>query len=333
LTITRSPTCTDSASTSISRAPGAAHGVDLERVAEREQEHQHRGFEDVPNPAGAQRGEDHEQVDVEAEAGERRQARAQREPSAGGGGEGVGGVMPERRRATALEREAGQQQQQAGGGEAGHQAAARELLLLGGRQRGAPGLGAAERAHQLGAVHRHDAAREAHAPGLGRGAELPALLLRHLAEPQRALLARPQRFAALAGRDALGEHRGYLVGERVELVERDVGRLVAHGERAVAEVGLDRDPPGARAQSLGENLEAAVARAHHRKVRGPGCGRGRRSARGRRAHRTDPSTTCAPGPVAVAMVLLDARTPGGPRPPGRSRRRSRYRMRTIARVH
>ena len=65
------------------RAARAAHGVDLERVAEREQEHQCRRFEDVADPARARRGQNHEQVHIEAELRERRHRRAQREPASG----------------------------------------------------------------------------------------------------------------------------------------------------------------------------------------------------------------------------------------------------------
>ena len=56
------------------------------------------------------------------------------------------------------------------------------------------------------------------------------------------------------------------------LVGHDLVRLVANGERALAEVGLDRDDTGALAQPVREDLEAAAVLGDAWQVFGRGGG-------------------------------------------------------------
>jgi hypothetical protein len=239
----------------VQRPARAPHGVDLERVAEREQEHQHRRLEQVSDRAGADGGEDHEQVDVEAQPGEGRHRRAQREPAAGDGRAEIGGVGPRLRGPCALEHHARDQQRQAGAREHGHRPAARELVHLGGREGGAPRLAARQRPHQLGGVGGHAASRQPDPARLGGHGELVGA--RAVAEPQVALMAGTLGLATLAVGDPLGEQGSHLVRQRVQAVGLDLRWPVADGERVVAEVRDDRHHARALAQAIGEDGETA----------------------------------------------------------------------------
>jgi hypothetical protein len=133
-----------------------------------------------------------------------------------------------------------------------------------------------QRANQLDAVGRHHPAGEADPAGVGGGGELGVLGGRQPAQPQRAFLARAERGAVLAVGDALREQLAHLLGERVEAIRLHQSGLVADRERALVEIGLDRDHPRALAQPVGEDLEAALPVVHPRQVsRGPArAGRG-----------------------------------------------------------
>ena len=146
----------------VERAARAAHGVDLERVAEREQEHQHRGLEDVADHARADRGEDHEQVHVEAEPRERRAATSAARTSRRASAESTKAASCQR--AAARRRARAPCRRPAAPGTAPVSVAiARPFAKCScsaGDMLGAPRLGARQRAHQLGAVGRNVAARE-----------------------------------------------------------------------------------------------------------------------------------------------------------------------------
>jgi hypothetical protein len=257
----------------VQRAPGATHRVDLERVAEREQEHQHRGLRDVADRGRAARGEQHEQVDVEFEPGERRERAARGVPAAEHGRNEKQPAGDRARRLEPVGHGAGDEQRQAHTGEHGHGPALRALGLFAVREPRAPRL-VRERAHDLDAVVGLLVAHERDAPARGAGQELGRAAGIEPAEPQRARLAGVDRLALLARGDPLREQRAHVVGERVQLVGRDERGPVAHGQRVVAEVRLDRDDARPLAQPVREDLEAALAVPGDRQVVGASERRG-----------------------------------------------------------
>jgi hypothetical protein len=131
------------------------------------------------------------------------------------------------------------------------------------------------------------ACSEADAGGIGDDGELVGQGLVEAAEPERALLARIGGLPALTVGDALREHRADLGGQLVQRLRRHARRVVAHGQRAVAEPCLDREHAGAPANPLEQDLEAAFAVGDYRGMRRRGFGR----ARGGRAHHAFDLTT------------------------------------------
>src|SRR5439155_22265287 len=121
---------------------------------------------------------------------------------------------------------------------------------------------AAEWTYQLGAVGRHVAARDADSPAVRDRAEFVGLRVGHAPEPERAFLAGAERLTALAIGHPLRKERADVLGDLVELFGRDLRRLVAHGEAAGLEIGLDRHDSRAGPQAIDQDLEAALALGH-----------------------------------------------------------------------
>jgi hypothetical protein len=221
-------------------------------------------FGRIADGGGPRRGEQHEQVDVELEPSERRPRAPGRVPPAADGRREEdrpcrGGIH------VPLDHGAGHEQHEAQAGEHRHGAALRALHLFGVREPCAPGF-VRERAHHFDAVVGLLVARQRDAATCGAGAELGGGRGVELPEPQGARCARIQSFPLVARGDTLGEHRADIIRERIQVVRRDERRLVAHGERAVLEVGLDRHDARPLAQPVGEDLEAAFTVGGHREV-------------------------------------------------------------------